>query len=304
MNKSTNIKLKKITSVISITAVAASLSILTPIGIFAYSVNAAYSNLQNLKVDEAATNMKHAVFFAKYCPDSDKKTASGLNILSTLLLAQGNLNDAESIIEQSLKLQSKTSEEELQIIPSLVAKAELYRRQAKLSEAINLYKRILFILSKSGQDNRLSAQIKRDLGILLFIQEDYPKAEKELKSIDRLYKKLSLNTVNNVIDLNLHFGMLSEAKGKYKTAMEFYDHAEQLYKEHPTGKNSLAALIYNLKAELYLNQNDIEKSEPLITKAFSLSQDLTSVERLQAGNLRCLLNLTSLYIKEAKFDPR
>lgn len=301
MTETTNGKLKNIISFLSILILVAAFSMLAPIGYFAYSINSAYTNMQNLQIEKAATHMKKAVFVARYCPQPDEKITFSLNILSTILLAQGNLKEAELVIDQSLNQTRKIYRSEVSLIPAYLAKADLYRRQGNYARAVKSYKNILVTLSQAGKKNELFAKVQRNLSILEFTQEDYTSAEKELHSIDTLYQELSLNTVNNVIDLNLQLGEIAEARGFYKSALTYYNQAQKLYSAHPTEEKSVEALINNLKAELYLHNGDIDRSEQLITKAFSLNQDMTTMEKLQASNLKSLLNLTNLYLKENKF---
>ena len=302
MTESKNSRIKNLISFLTILISVTSFSLLAPIGYFAYSINSALASMQNLKIEKAATHMKKAVFIARFCPEPDKKMVYSLNILSTTLLAQGNLKEAELVIDQTLNQTRKFYGTEISLIPSLLAKADLYRRQGNYPKAIKTYQNILQLLSKAGKKNELFAQVQRDLGNLEIAQENYDSAEQNLRAVDSLYQELSLNTVNNIIDLNLSLGEIAEAKGDYKSALNFYDRAQSLYSKHKIDKKSQEALIYNLKAELYLNNGDIEHSEPLITKAFSLSQDNSTVERLQASNLKSLLNLTNLYLKEKKFS--
>ena len=274
----------------------------TPDLFWIYSIHCAYRNLSELKLEGASDHLERALSISGLCRHSKEKTATGMKLLCDILLTRGNLTKAEAIIQEALLFEKQHFRTESRLIPLMMAKAELSRRRGDYSEALLIYKDIEKIIDHSQGKDSVLARVRRQTGILRLLEGNYSQAGNVFRDLSSLYTNLSLNTVPNIIDLNLQLSLVEEGRGDYQAALNYLDQAEKVYIENSWQETSFLVSICNLKAELYLNQGDLDKAEPLVTRAYLLSQDKSPVNILQAGNLQPLLNLSSIYLERRRFD--
>lgn len=93
-------------------------------------------------------------------------------------------------------------------------------------------------------------------------------------------------------------GIINKLLGKYSNAIQFYSKAEFIYKEK--NENSLLAIVYSNKANIFYIQQDYSKAEDYQKQAIRILERDSIKYRKQLGNF--YNNLANVYKKKGEFN--
>lgn len=269
-----------------------------------HAIKSGSNEFSKMKLDDAANYFSQAIWISRFFPKADDRLPKSLNILAKILIAQGKYEEASNAIAESIKISKrlyKKGSEEGYIEP-LLLNASLSKRLGDYDTAVKIYDQILSI----SKDEKLVSPIYKDTlkekSILEILTGDYDKAEAGLKEVNQLNEKLNQNTITNVSEIAYNLGRIQEARGNYKSALEFYNKAIMYLAPQIDKYKSAQSLIFNLKAELLMHEYKIDEAEPLVSKAFSLSQNPDNTDYLQVAKLKSIVNLTTIYLEKGNLD--
>lgn len=208
----------------------------------------------------------------------------------------------ESLYQRSFAiLENSLGEDHLYVAASLNNLAELYKIQAKYTEAMPLFKRSLTIKENALGKNDLDVALSlNNLAELYRIQGEYKQAESSYRRcIIILENELGKNHLNIATPLS-NLALLYYAQG-------FYDRTEYLLKrsltirekslskDHPDVADSLSNL-----AEFYRIKRKYAKAESLCQRSLSIYEKAFDKDHPCVAN--ALGNLALLYKIQGKFE--
>ena len=207
-------------------------------------------------------------------------TATTLNYLAYLLLAQGDLAGARPLSERALAIYEKVlGPEHSSTAMSLNNLADLLRGQGDLAAARPLYERALAIREKVlGPEHPDTAVSLNGLTLLLRDQGDIagarPLCERALAICEKALGPEHPNTASSLNNLAL----LLRAEGNLAAARPLYERALAIYekvfgREHSSTATSLNNLAYLLEA-----QGDLSGARPLYERALAIREKVLGPE--------------------------
>ena len=249
---------------------------------------------------------KELAWTEKHLGPDHPTTASSLNTLGFLYLAQGSYAKAEPLFQRALAIREKIQgPEHPDTAQSLNSLSELYYTQGAYAKSEPLVQRSLAIREKAlGPDHPITAESLNNLGAVYLSKGAYPKAESLVqRSLAIREKALGPNHPNTAESLS-NLGVLYFSKGAYAKAEPFYLRSLAIRKkalgpDHPDTATSL-----NNLALLYDSQGAYAKAEPLYLRALTIREKTLGPDHPDTA--QSLNNLAELYDVQgayAKAEP-
>ncbi len=234
--------------------------------------------------------------------DAVERMATSLNNLAYLFHNQGELDQAELLYKQAIKItRTALGENHSTIASSLNNLAGLYWSQRRFEQAEPLFKRAMEIQRNTfGETHPDFAISINNLAQLYAQQADFDQAEPLLKQAMAILQETEgathpnfATSLNNLAQLYMGKGEFGQAEALYKQAME--DRRMTLGDNHPDFATSLNDL-----AVLYCDQGEFDQAEPLLNQAIEIRREALGGTHPRFAT--SLNNLASFYDSQGKFD--
>ncbi|MEE9431725.1 MAG: serine/threonine-protein kinase [Melioribacteraceae bacterium] len=253
-----------------------------------------------------------------------KDLADVYNDYGTLLTNTGKYDSSTTLLKKALDIykiyNKEKGQKEAITINNL---ATNLHHQYKVDDAEKYYLESIQILKKLyGEDRSTIASIYNNLGFIYIDNKDYESAENALQKAYKI-KLVTLGEDHPYVGLALiNLGMLNFIRKEYQAAESQLLKAIDLYKRTKATKHSFSALSYYWLGRVYLESNQLKKSERAFGKCISVREEMYSKDHFKVWSVKgelgvCLLKqkkyfevekllMGSLefYKKNRKFDTK
>lgn len=259
------------------------------------------------RLAEAAEQMERAVRLARqHWGEKDARTALGMNNLGMLYLRVGELDRAESHLQQCLKVRQAIFPANHPYIALVhnnlglvrLAGGDYPEAQRSFKSACDVQRASLEAATEVKADDRLLlARYQKNLGAAVKAQGHYPEAERLYADSLRTVQRLGVPGQLEAAALLNRLGEVHWLLGQYRTAKEEYDQALKVLgqvsdRSAPLWNDTLGATHQNL-AVLYKDLGRLDEAEKhyrICLQAWEASRVPTDLDMA-----RCRSNLGYLY---------
>jgi CHAT domain-containing protein/Tfp pilus assembly protein PilF len=268
-------------------------------------LGAAFAQAEQLreaaKYPEAASLYERALQLSmRLYGENHADTATILNSMGILHLAQGKYVSAETLYQRSLKIRETVlPKNHPHIAHSLNNLADLFRIQGRYAEAVPLCQRSLRIRETvHGPNHAEVAQSLHNLALLFHAQAKHAEAEQLFQRSLTIRETFHGKDHQSVADTLNDLANLYAAQVKYAQAEPLYDRSLQIY-ETVYGKDHYAvAQPLNNLAIIYVQQGKYVEAEPLYQRALKIYETVNGKNHPDVAN--AINNLALLYKAQGK----
>lgn len=194
-------------------------------------------------------------------------------VIGNSLYSLNRLDAAETLLQQGLAEASSSVGPSRSLTIELTSSlAWLLHDQGRLSEATTLYRKLIEQMQRDGQVDTLTyLRVQNDLGVLLLIEEDYPKARERIAAALEVIEKYGVD-ISGDEHANIlgNFAQALHGLGELDAADTMYARASELLKMHyPEGSRDTAILINN-RASLAWDRQQPEQALELIAESVEM----------------------------------
>jgi CHAT domain-containing protein/tetratricopeptide (TPR) repeat protein len=191
--------------------------------------------------------------------------AESANNLAVVYQSQGKYADAEPLYKRSLEINEKAlGKDHPQVATALNNLAGLYQSQGKYADAEPLFYMSLEIKEKAlGKDHPNVAISLNNLAVLYRKQGKHSDAEPLYKRSLQVFEKALGKDHPDVAAFLNNLGGLYQDKGDYAEALRMFQESLEISKKKGLPLDN----PQNLIANLYLDQGEVTKAEPIIAEA-------------------------------------
>jgi tetratricopeptide (TPR) repeat protein len=227
--------------------------------------------------EKAQPFLVKALNLARETNASDSEMSACMLDLAYLYKNQGRLVEAETICLSGLELQEKAySQSHPYVAYTLRILSEIYRMQARYSEAVNTLERALTIVrGYSLEDDQELAPFKVDMARLLAAQGDYIKAEsyfsEAMVSIEKNYGPNHLYTTKVLCSM----AALYVFQERYADAEELVSRVLPIQQRIYGPDHHFLVPVWLIKSSIYEAEGDFVNTKALLDKSLDSLKDTT-----------------------------
>jgi len=214
-----------------------------------------------------------AVRIAEKFGRQDPRYAKSLNELGIIHRDQGDHDQAEKLLKESLELRRKTfGENSLEVADSLGELAVLYRLERQLATAESLARRALTIDQKLAPDDTSVAADLNTLAMVLDDQRKHSQAARLLVRSLALYQDKLGESDSHTLEVLNNLGRVYEHQGKLAQAEKYFRQTVAICEQH-FGPNhaQVSSAAYNLAQVLAL-EGKYSEAEALCKRATKIDE--------------------------------
>jgi tetratricopeptide (TPR) repeat protein len=211
----------------------------------------------------------------------------------------GRYPEAERLLKRAVELAEPFGESDRRLADSRLLLGGVYLRTSRLTEAEDMYKKVLPVYEKSdGPESTVVGILLDNLAQVYDAQGKLAEGERlHNQSLVILEKTLGPNSVDFAMNLANLSGVYHRQR-KYDKAEELLKRAISIEEKLPGAEKQLATSLDNL-ASVYYEQDRLADAEPIRRRALAIYETALGPYHHETGI--CLNNLAALCARQGKF---